>query len=214
MVKVYSLDGITPVVHPTAFVHPSAVLIGDVIVGPRCYVGPAVCLRGDFGRIVLEEGANVQDGCVMHSYADRDSVIEAWGHIGHGAILHGCRIGRNALVGMNAVVMDGAEIGAESLVAAMSFVRADMKVAPRSMVVGAPARVLRALTDEEVARKTADTADYIELARRSQQSMREVEALCEPEPNRRRMIGPGQGTPAEPGISATPAKPEAAPEQG
>lgn len=187
MVKVYAIDGITPVVHPSAFVHPSAVLIGDVIIGPRCYVGPAACLRGDFGRIELEEGANVQDGCVMHSYANSDAVIESYGHIGHGAILHGCRIGRNALVGMNAVVMDGAVIGAESLVAAMSFVRAGMEVPPRSMVVGTPARVLRMLTDDEVARKMRDTEDYIALARRSLDTMKEVEALTAPEAGRRRM---------------------------
>lgn len=190
MVKVYSIDGITPVVDPTAFVHPSAVLIGDVIIGPRCYVGPTACLRGDFGRIVLEEGANVQDGCVMHSYSDSDSVIESYGHIGHGAILHGCRIGRNALVGMNAVVMDGAIIGAESLVAAMSFVRAGMQVPPRSMVVGTPARVLRQLSDEEVARKTRDTEDYITLARRSLDTMQEVDALTAPEAGRRRIVPP------------------------
>lgn len=190
MVKVYSIDGITPVVDPTAFVHPSAVLIGDVIIGPRCYVGPTACLRGDFGRIVLEEGANVQDGCVMHSYSDSDSVIESYGHIGHGAILHGCRIGRNALVGMNAVVMDGALIGAESLVAAMSFVRAGMQVPPRSMVVGTPARVLRQLSDEEVAHKTRDTEDYIALARRSLDTMQEVDALTEPQANRRRIVPP------------------------
>ena len=188
MVKVYSIDGITPVVDPTAFVHPSAVLVGDVIIGPRCYVGPTACLRGDFGRIVLEEGANVQDGCVMHSYSDSDSVIESYGHIGHGAILHGCRIGRNALVGMNAVVMDGAIIGAESLVAAMSFVRAGMQVPPRSMVVGTPARVLRQLSDEEVARKTRDTEDYITLARRSLDTMQEVDALTAPEAGRRRIV--------------------------
>lgn len=190
MVKVYSIDGITPVVDPTAFVHPSAVLVGDVIIGPRCYVGPTACLRGDFGRIVLEEGANVQDGCVMHSYSDSDSVIESYGHIGHGAILHGCRIGRNALVGMNAVVMDGAIIGAESLVAAMSFVRAGMQVPPRSMVVGTPARVLRQLSDEEVARKTRDTEDYIVLARRSLDTMQEVDALTAPEAGRRRIVPP------------------------
>ena len=190
MVKVYSIDGITPVVDPTAFVHPSAVLIGDVIVGAHCYVGPAACLRGDFGRIELEEGANVQDGCVMHSYSDSDSVIESYGHIGHGAILHGCRIGRNALVGMNAVVMDGALIGAESLVAAMSFVRAGMQVPPRSMVVGTPARVLRQLSDEEVAHKTRDTEDYIALARRSLDTMQEVDALTEPQANRRRIVPP------------------------
>jgi len=190
MVKVYSIDGITPVVHPTAFVHPSAVLIGDVIVGARCYVGPAACLRGDFGRIVLEEGSNVQDACVMHSYAEYDTVIESYGHIGHGAILHGCRIGRNALVGMNTVVMDGAQIGAESLVAAMSFVRGGMQVPARSMVVGTPARVLRLLTDEEVAHKLRDTDDYIALAQRSLDTMREVEALSAPEPARRRIGAP------------------------
>jgi phenylacetic acid degradation protein len=190
MVKVYQIDGITPVVHPTAFVHPSAVLIGDVIIGARCYVGPAACLRGDFGRIEMQEGANLQDACVMHSYADNDAVIERYGHIGHGAILHGCRIGENALVGMNAVIMDGALIGAGSLVAAMSFVRAGMQVPPRSMVVGTPARVLRQLTDEEVAHKTRDTDDYIALARRSLDTMREVDALTAPEAGRRR-IGSG-----------------------
>ena len=107
----YSLDGLTPVVDPTAYVHPSAVLIGDVIVGPHCYVGPLASLRGDFGRIVLEEGANLQDTCVMHGFPDSDTVVERNGHIGHGAVLHGCRIGADALVGMNAVVMDNARIG-------------------------------------------------------------------------------------------------------
>ena len=189
MVKVYSIDGITPVVHPTAYVHPSAVLIGDVIIGARCYIGPTACLRGDFGRIVLEEGANVQDACVMHSYAQYDTVIETYGHIGHGAILHGCRIGRNALVGMNAVVMDGVFIGAESLVAAMSFVRSGMQVPERSMVVGMPARVLRTLSDDEVTAKTRDTEDYIALVERSRDTMREVEALDAPEAGRRRIGG-------------------------
>ena len=119
-----------PVVDPTAFVHPAAILIGDVIVGPRCYVGPAASLRGDFGRLELRAGANLQDTCVMHGFPNTDTVVEEDGHIGHGAVLHGCRIGRNALVGMNAVIMDGAEIGAECIVAAMTFVRANMKVPP------------------------------------------------------------------------------------
>lgn len=131
----------------------------------------------------------------MHSYADSDAVIERYGHIGHGAILHGCRIGRNALVGMNAVVMDGALIGAESLVAAMSFVRSGMQVPPRSMVVGMPARVLRELTDEEVAQKTRETEEYIALAQRSRDTMREVDALDAPEAGRRR-IGAGRISPA------------------
>src|SRR3954464_3004933 len=138
-----AMDAIVPVAAPSAYVHPTAVLIGDVIVGPRCYVGPLAALRGDFGRLVLEEGANLQDTCVMHGFPGCDTVVERDGHIGHGAVLHGCRIGRNALVGMNSVVMDNAVIGADSIVAAMSFVRAGMDVPPRSLVVGTPAKVAR-----------------------------------------------------------------------
>ncbi|MDB5958755.1 MAG: paaY, partial [Massilia sp.] len=124
MVKVYEINGITPVVHPTAYVHPSAVLIGDVIVGPRCYVGPLASLRGDFGRLILEEGANLQDCCVMHGFPGDDTVVEVDGHIGHGAILHGCHVKRNAMVGMNCVVMDQAVVGEDSIIAANSFIKA------------------------------------------------------------------------------------------
>ncbi|RJG07541.1 phenylacetic acid degradation protein PaaY [Noviherbaspirillum cavernae] len=187
MVKVYSIDSVTPVVHPTAYVHPTAVLIGDVIVGPRCYVGPLACLRGDFGRLVLQEGANVQDTCVMHGFPGTDTVIEIDGHIGHGAVLHGCHIGRNAMVGMNAVVMDGAQIGESSIVAAAAFVKAGMIVPPSSLVVGAPARVMRTLREDELAWKITGTKQYHELTERSLRSMREVEALTEVEPDRVRV---------------------------
>jgi phenylacetic acid degradation protein PaaY len=187
MVKVYEIDGVRPVVHPTAYVHPTAVLIGDVIVGPRCYIGPLASMRGDFGRLILEQGANLQDTCVMHGFPGADTVVEQDGHIGHGAVLHGCRIGRNAMVGMNAVVMDKAVIGAESIVAAMSFVKAGMVVPPRSMVMGSPARVMRELTDQDIAWKSFGTRQYHELAVRSHQSMREVEALTEVEADRKRI---------------------------
>jgi phenylacetic acid degradation protein len=186
-VKVYEIDGVRPVVDPTAYVHPSAVLIGDVIVGPRCYVGPLASLRGDFGRLILEEGANIQDTCVMHGFPEGDTVVEVDGHIGHGAVLHGCRIGRNAMVGMNAVVMDGAVVGEESIVAAMSFVKAGMAIPPRSMVMGMPAKVVRSLTGEEVAWKSFGTAQYHALAVRSMETMREVEALTEVEADRKRI---------------------------
>ena len=184
---VYEIDGVRPVVHPTAYVHPSAVLIGDVIVGPRCYVGPLASLRGDFGRLILEEGANIQDTCVMHGFPEGDTVVEADGHIGHGAVLHGCRVERNAMVGMNAVVMDQAVVGAESIVAAMSFVKAKMVIPPRSMVMGMPAKVVRALTEDEVKWKSFGTRQYHDLTVRSLTSMREVEALTEVEPDRRRI---------------------------
>jgi phenylacetic acid degradation protein len=187
MVKVYEINGVRPVVHPTAYVHPTAVLIGDVIVGPRCYVGPLASLRGDFGRLILEEGANVQDTCVMHGFAGDDTVVEVDGHIGHGAVLHGCRVGRNAMVGMNAVVMDKAVVGAESIVGAAAFVKAGMVIPPRSLVLGAPARVVREVTEDEVKWKSFGTKQYHDLAVRSMQTMREVEALTEVEPDRKRI---------------------------
>ena len=184
--KVYALDGVTPVVHPQAYVHPSAVLIGDVFIGPRVYVGPCACLRGDFGRIVVEEGANIQDTCILHAFPDRDLVVEADGHIGHGAILHGCVVRRNALVGINAVVNDNAEVGESAIVAAMAFVKADFAVPPRTLVAGIPARIVRPLKDDELAWKGDATRQYQELARRGLAGMRATAPLTEIEPGRGR----------------------------
>jgi phenylacetic acid degradation protein/carnitine operon protein CaiE len=204
MLQVYAINGITPVVDPTAYVHPSAVLIGDVIIGPGVYVGPLASLRGDFGRIVMSEGSNVQDTCVIHGVAENDTVIETDGHIGHGAVLHGCTIGRNALVGMNAVVMDQAVVGECSVVAAMAFVKSGLRIPPRSLVVGAPARVLRQLTDEEIAHKTWGTQQYQLLTTRSLQTMQRVEPLSHPEPNRRRLtldvINPSRSSVEDSGV--------------
>lgn len=170
----YAIDGIAPVVDPTAFVHPAAVLIGDVIVGPGCYVGPCACLRGDMGRIELQRGANVQDCCVVHSFPNGDVVIEEDGHIGHGAILHGCTVKRDAMVGMNAVVMDEAVVGEQAIVGACAFVPAKTVLAPRALAVGAPAKVVRTLDDEGVARKREGTAVYHDLAQRSLATLHEV----------------------------------------
>jgi phenylacetic acid degradation protein len=182
--RTYSLEGVRPVIHPSAFVHPTAVLIGDAIVGPRCYVGPGAAMRGDFGRVMLEEGANLQDNCIMHAFPGVDCVIEVDGHIGHGAILHGCRVGRNALVGMNSVVMDGAVIGDSAMVAAMAFVKAGFVVPPRTLVAGTPAKILRELGDEEIAWKEEGTRDYQRLAERCHASLRECEPLTEEEADR------------------------------
>lgn len=187
MVKVYSIDGITPVVHPSAYVHPSAVLIGDVIVGAGVYIGPAACLRGDFGRIVVEEGANIQDTCVLHAFPDRDLVVESDGHIGHGAVLHGCVVKRGALVGINAVVNDHAVVGESAIVAACAFVKADFVVPPRTLVAGIPARVVRELKANELAWKKDATRQYQELAVRSLATMREAVALDRIEPGRKRI---------------------------
>ncbi len=185
--KVYAIDGVTPVIDPTAYVHPTAVLIGDVIIGPGCYVGPLACLRGDFGRLVMEQGSNLQDTCVVHGFPGSDTVIEVDGHVGHGAVIHGARIGRNALVGMNSVVMDGAVIGEASIVAAMSFVKTGMQVPPKSLVMGMPARVVRTLSDEEIEWKHKGTLEYQQLAIRCRQNMHEVAALTAVEPDRKRL---------------------------
>jgi phenylacetic acid degradation protein len=187
----YAIDHFVPVVDPTAYVHPTAILIGDVIVGPGVYVGPAASLRGDFGRIVLEANSNLQDTCVMHGFPGADTVVEVDGHIGHGAVLHGCRVRARALVGMNAVIMDEAEVGEASFVAACSFVKARMVIPPRTLAAGVPARIVRDLTEQEMTWKADGTRTYHELTVRSLRTMREVTPLTAPEADRRRMEADG-----------------------
>ncbi len=190
----YAIDGVTPVVHPSAHVHPTAVLIGDVIVGPGCYIGPCASLRGDFGRIVLMEGANVQDTCVIHGFPKSETVVEANGHIGHGAVLHGCVVRHNALVGMNAVVMDEAEVGAWSIVAACAFVRAGLKLPEKSLIAGLPAKVMRPLSEDEMRWKLEGTQTYQQLTRRCQASLVEVQPLAAEEADRPRLPDSNYGS--------------------
>jgi phenylacetic acid degradation protein len=189
-VRVWAINGITPVIDPSAYVHPSAVLIGDVIVGAGCYVGPLASLRGDFGRLEVRSGANIQDSCVMHGFPGTDTIVEEDGHIGHGAILHGCIVQRNALVGMNAVVNDNAVVGESSIVAAMAFVKAGMMVPPRTLVAGVPAKIMRELSAQEMAWKVEGTRSYQELTRRSLATMVETVPFVAVEPNRKRIEVP------------------------
>jgi phenylacetic acid degradation protein len=174
---IYSLENLIPVVDPTAFVHPQAVLIGDVIIGPRCYVGPHAALRGDFGRIIMNAGSNVQDCCVLHSFPDKDALLEEDSHVGHAAVLHGCTIRRGALIGIGAIVMDGAVVEEEAFVGAASFVRAGFVVPRRTLVMGVPARIVRELKPEELAWKATGTREYQELATRCQVSLKECVPL-------------------------------------
>lgn len=187
----YSFEGITPVVHPGAFIHETAVLIGDVWVGEGCYVGPCAVMRGDFGRVVLGQGANLQDNCVAHSFPGRDVIVEDGGHIGHGSILHGCTVGRQALVGMNSVLMDEVVIGEESIVGAMAFVRHGFTCPPRSLVVGAPAKIIRELEQNEIDWKKQGTNEYQQLARRSIATLQPVRPLEEDDPDRPRVKSSG-----------------------
>lgn len=173
-----------PVVDPTAFVHPTASLIGDVLVGPRCYVGPGASLRGDFGRIVLGAGANVQDNCVLHSYPDEPVLLEENAHVGHAAMLHGCIVRRDSLVGIHSIVMDGAIVGVEAFVGAGSFVKPGFEVPARTLAMGSPASIVRELRPEEISSKARGTETYQELVERCLASLRECLPLAAPEPGR------------------------------
>ncbi|MRH87643.1 phenylacetic acid degradation protein PaaY [Nocardia sp. SYP-A9097] len=181
---IYSIEGVIPVVHPTAFVHPEAVLIGDVHIAAGAYIGPLASLRGDFGRISVGTGANVQDSCVLHSFPGSTCTVEDEGHIGHAAILHGCTIRSGAMVGMNAVIMDNADIGSRALVAANSFVAAETVIPPDHLAAGNPAQVVRQLDEATLAWKANGIKVYQDLTRRSRTTLRQVQPLEAIEPNR------------------------------
>ncbi|PZT77624.1 MULTISPECIES: acyltransferase [unclassified Streptomyces] len=179
MAHIYSFEGTVPVVHPTAFVHPDAVLIGSVDIGPGCYVGPLASLRGDFGHIELRTGCNVQDGCVLHCFPGADTVVEEDGHVGHGSVLHGCRVGRDSLIGMKSVLMDGVVVGRQAFVGAGSFVKSRFHVPERHLVAGSPARVVRELTADEIAWKANGTLQYQKLAQRCLSGLHPARAATE-----------------------------------
>jgi phenylacetic acid degradation protein len=175
----YAIDGVIPVVSPRAYVHPQAVLIGDVVIEEGAYVGPFATLRADFGGIRIQKNANVQDSCTIHGFPGSVTLVEEYGHIGHGAILHGCIIRKNVLVGMNSVILDEAEIGENTIIGANSTVKAKARIPANSLALGSPARVLRPLEAKEIAWKTHGTEEYIELTQRCLSSMQEVAPLPE-----------------------------------
>lgn len=175
----YAIDGVIPVVSPKAYVHPTAVLIGDVIIEDGAYIGPFAALRADFGGIVIKKNANVQDSCIIHGFPDYVTVVEEFGHVGHGAILHGCRVGKNALIGMSSVILDESEIGKNSIIGANSTVKAKSKIPQNVLALGSPAKVIRALEEKEIAWKSHGTQQYIQLTERCLTTMIEVEPLSE-----------------------------------
>ncbi len=176
MANIFSFEDYVPVVHESAFVHPNATVVGNVVIGRDVYVGPSAVIRGDWGGIEIADGCNVQEGCVIHMFPGVVVRLEEAAHVGHGAVVHGAHVGRNVLIGMNAVVMDRAEIGDESIVGALCFVPSEMQVPPRSLVVGNPARIVSTVTDEMLAWKSAGTALYQTLPSR----LRVALAPCEP----------------------------------
>jgi phenylacetic acid degradation protein len=176
---IYAFEGFIPVVHESSFIHPQAAVTGNVIIGRDVYVGPGAAIRGDWGGIVIEDGCNVQENCTVHMFPGITVVLERGAHVGHGAVVHGARIGADALVGMNAVVMDDAHVGEGSIVGALCFVPTGMQVPPRSVVVGNPAKVVKEVTDEMLAWKGEGTALYQRLPDAMRRGWKEVEPLRE-----------------------------------
>ena len=176
---IYEFASFVPVVHDTAFVHPHAAVTGNVIIGRDVYVGPGAAIRGDWGGIIIEDGCNVQENCTIHMFPGVAVVLEEAAHIGHGAVVHGARIGANALIGMNAVVMDNATVGSGCIVGALCFVPSEMKIPPRKVVVGNPAKIVKDVSDEMLAWKSDGTALYQKLPAELRASWRPCEPLRE-----------------------------------
>lgn len=175
----YSFKGFVPVVHPTSFVHPQAAVTGNVIIGRDCYIGPGAALRGDWGGIVLEDGCNVQENCTIHMFPGVTVFLRAGAHIGHGAIIHGAEIGRNCLVGMNAVIMDRVVLGEESIVGALTLIKEGERIPPRSLVVGNPGKIIKQVSDEMIGWKTRGTRLYQELPSEMHAGWQPCEPLAE-----------------------------------
>ena len=174
---IYSFKGHIPVVHASSFVHPLAAVTGNVIIGKNCYIGPGAAIRGDWGEIILEDGVNVQENCTVHMFPGKSIVLQEGAHVGHGAIIHGANLGRNTMVGMNSVIMDGAVIADECIVGAMAFVKADSVFAPRQLIVGNPAKAIKEVSEQMLAWKTAGTKLYQNLPKDCLQTLKEVSPL-------------------------------------
>jgi phenylacetic acid degradation protein len=164
-------------VHPSAYVHPQAVVTGHVVIGARCYIGPHACLRGDWGKITIEQGCNVQENCTIHMFPGVEVLLEENAHIGHGAVIHGAHIGKNCLIGMNAVVMDNVVLGNECIVGALSFVAQNQVFEARSIIVGNPAKQVKQVTDEMIQWKTQGTELYQQLADQAPSQLQPCEPL-------------------------------------
>lgn len=174
---IYAFEGFTPVIDESSFIHPLAAVTGNVIIGKHCYVGPGAAIRGDWGGIVIEDGCNVQESCTIHMFPGVTVTLHRDAHIGHGAVVHGATVGENALVGMNAVIMDRASIGEGSIIGALCFVPSEMVIPPRKVVVGNPAKIIKDVSDEMLAWKSEGTALYQRLASACPASLREAEPL-------------------------------------
>lgn len=176
---IYEFNSIKPIIHPSSFIHPQAAITGHVVIGKDVYIGPGCALRGDWGQIIIADGCNVQENCTIHMFPGVTVQLKESAHIGHGAVIHGATIGRDCLVGMNAVIMDEVELGDECIVGALTFIRQSEKVPPRSLVAGNPGKIIRQVSDEMMEWKRRGTALYQQLPRQCFDTLRACEPLRE-----------------------------------
>ena len=176
---IYEFNGYKPVIMESAFIHPQATVMGNVIVGKKVYIGPGAAVRGDWGEIIIEDGCNVQENCTIHVFPGKSVLLKEGAHIGHGAVIHGGNIGRNTLIGMNSVVMDDAEVGDECIVGALCFIKGEMQIPIRKLVVGNPAIIKGDISDEMLDWKSTGTKIYQQLPEDCYNSLRECEPLRE-----------------------------------
>jgi len=176
---IYEFNGIKPVIHETAFIHLQAAVTGNVIIGKNVYIGPGAAIRGDWGKIIIEDGCNVQENCTIHMFPGVTVLLKEAAHIGHGAIIHGATIGRNCLIGMNAVIMDEVELGDECIVGALSFMKQGEKIPSRSLVAGNPAKIIKEVSDEMISWKTQGTKLYQKLPKQCIETLKACEPLRE-----------------------------------
>lgn len=174
---IYEFNGYIPVIDKSAFIHPQATVTGNVIIGKNVYVGPGAAIRGDWGEIIIGDNCNVQENCTIHMFPGVTVLLKEMAHIGHGAIIHGATIGKNVLVGMNAVVMDNVEVGDESIIGALCFIKANEKIPLRSIVVGNPHKIIKQVSDEMLSWKTEGTGLYMQLPSECFGTLKEVEPL-------------------------------------
>ena len=182
---IYEFNGYKPVIDPSSFVHKEATIIGNVIIGKKVYIGPGASIRGDWGKITIKDGCNVQDNCTIHIFPGKDVILEENAHIGHGAIIHGANIGKNTLVGMNSVIMDDCNIGDECIIGALCFIKGEMNIPNRKIVVGNPAIIKGEVSDEMISWKTKGTELYQDLPNECYSLMKECKPLKEIEKNRK-----------------------------
>ena len=180
----YSFKGFIPVVHASSFVHPQAAVTGNVIIGANCYIGPGAALRGDWGGIVIEDGCNVQENCIIHMFPGITVLLKQSSHIGHGAIIHGATVGKNCLIGMNCVIMDNVELGDECIIGALSFIKESEKIPSRSLGVGNPAKIIKQVSDEMISWKKKGTQVYQQLPKEMFESFNACQPLHEIPNNR------------------------------